>query len=72
MIEFANEHIRSYFHGLPADVQAGWENMAARFATTGQVITILAIEKFGEGDRQLEIAIRIGKEFNSICPVEGK
>ena len=70
MIEFANEHIRGEFHSLSADIQGEYEKIAAQFARTGQVITILCIDRWGEGDRQLEVAIRIDKKFDPIGPIE--
>lgn len=66
MIEFLNEAVRNEFHLLSADVQREWNDLAAKFIATGQVITILGIEHWGPLDKHLEIAVRIDKKFDPV------
>lgn len=70
MIEFFSEHVRNEFHLLPAETQKEWHDLALRFLSTGQVITILDIEKWGPLDKNLEVSIRIDKKFDLVSSGE--
>ena len=66
MIKFINEQMRSEFHLLPVERQLEFERYAKSYAVTGQVITIMCVERWGPGPDQSEVALRISKEFDPV------
>ncbi len=66
MIEFASEEVRQEFHLLSPQTQKEYSDLAYSFLPSGQIITIVSIEKWGEKDSQLEVSIRIDKKFDVV------
>jgi hypothetical protein len=65
MIYFINEKLREEFHSLPVGSQIILQDMAEKFEQKKLAIHLIGLEKWGNKDDDLEVNIRINKEFVS-------
>lgn len=65
MIEFINEEIRTEFHLLPVDLQKEYNDLAIKFAATGQFILIEEVFVCGKDS---EVSFRFIGYSNHLRP----
>lgn len=61
-LKFRTDDVRLAFHNLDIQTQREWIELAGDFDLMDQNVTIMSIEHWGMGARELEVTVSINKK----------